>query len=1013
MNRYDYELCSFCPVGSVVFPVELMQYGLTLEVLECAIENMSWSVQEIPNVEFYRKLHYFLKKWDKTRFLTKTCIGKFYLGVDIHLQERGSTPVNTYKFIDKLASSDVPDTALMSYGANKKFSYLQAKIEGFQDQCRSLSDKVEEQEAEIRELKSSQEDYKGLSDKVEEQQAEIQELKNNLESGTDDLLFAKETLRKLSKEKSDLAKKQNCLQKKLHKAKDVNEATLTDLLTIEDELQEENSKLVDKLKENGSVAEPDGAEGENHVVSVRTKEGKVFNTGVRQLHYSLLADGMAPAKIPGTIKSVLHCFVPDLDVDSIKLPHSRCAGYMRKEELKTISMAHKASTIVQSETLHLNSDGTTKFQKKIGGVAINGMVFSLNEVPDGTADSTIEDIARELDKLRDIARALKLSNPDKINWTLFASSTSDSAASQKRFNRLLQQRRDDDQEKYGFPDAETTELVENMCAMHLGSNLRKAFWDGVKDQLKSAEASTCEGRDYSSVDTFIYEFCKLFGTCGVPEYACGRSFKDFLQLKVTECSPEDSCYYRSCAQVSLERQVGNRYFVSAANATRILFLVKAAMEYLQYTGKYEGNNLECTVFKKLLDTELLARLKADAIMHYFVYSELAMLAKSEELKKSAFDMNTHYLELKLFLEMIEEEPSTAMDRNYKVFVSEDRLYGSEKKINHRIRPRNSALHSRLFESDEWDASVLHPVLQVGVSKMKGKLMDYARNQLPGGVYWAPEPAVKEVLKGLRANNDLCESILGLNDYLMTAVPNLHQQTRSNLVEVKKNGTIAWYESLPSEKQEAITKLAVTRRKQVMQETKEAEKELSQKRQESMKQSHERRLALKAKAQKEKEMLSQEHLIETVTELCEAMNEIDSESIPPSKTKQRKLKVLRTQVNIRKKVLKQNINITFTKARKQRPLTDIINDLKKFITEYPAHDPLPATPMPTDHDPFSLVGKEIQHRFIVESGEEQWFCGFVLGYNTNNKMHELIYNGETDHQHFDLSEDIRNGDVKLL
>ena len=92
--------------------------------------------------------------------------------------------------------------------------------------------------------------------------------------------------------------------------------------------------------------------------------------------------------------------------------------------------------------------------------------------------------------------------------------------------------------------------------------------------------------------------------------------------------------------------------------------MKAAIEYLQYTGKDEGNNLECTVFKKLLDTELLAKLKADVIMHYFVYSDLVMLAKSKELKKSAFDMN-------------EEEPSNAMDRNYKVFISEDHLYGSD------------------------------------------------------------------------------------------------------------------------------------------------------------------------------------------------------------------------------------------------------------------------------------------------------------------------------------------------
>ena len=83
---------------------------------------------------------------------------------------------------------------------------------------------------------------------------------------TDDLLVAKETLQKLSKDKSDLAKKQSSLKNKLQKANDVNEATLKDLLTIEDELQEENSKL----RKSGSAAEPNGAKGKHHVVSVRT-----------------------------------------------------------------------------------------------------------------------------------------------------------------------------------------------------------------------------------------------------------------------------------------------------------------------------------------------------------------------------------------------------------------------------------------------------------------------------------------------------------------------------------------------------------------------------------------------------------------------------------------------------------------------------------------------------------------------------------------------------------------------
>ena len=79
---------------------------------------------------------------------------------------------------------------------------------------------------------------------------------------------------------------------------------------------------------------------------------------------------------------------------------------MRKEELTTISMAHKASAIskqAEAGKLHLNTDGTTLQQKKLGGLAINGMVISVNQLPDGSADSAIEDVSRELRKLREIS----------------------------------------------------------------------------------------------------------------------------------------------------------------------------------------------------------------------------------------------------------------------------------------------------------------------------------------------------------------------------------------------------------------------------------------------------------------------------------------------------------------------------------------------------------------------------------------------------------------------------------
>ena len=59
-------------------------------------------------------------------------------------------------------------------------------------------------------------------------------------------------------------------------------------------------------------------------------------------------------------------------------------------------------------------------QKKLGAVAINNMVISVNEVPDGTAVSAINDVSREFENLRKMAHDLGMPNADSINWTLIA-----------------------------------------------------------------------------------------------------------------------------------------------------------------------------------------------------------------------------------------------------------------------------------------------------------------------------------------------------------------------------------------------------------------------------------------------------------------------------------------------------------------------------------------------------------------------------------------------------------------
>ena len=242
----------------------------------------------------------------------------------------------------------------------------------------------------------------------------------------------------------------------------------------------------------------------------------------------------------------------------------------------------------------------------------------------------------------------------------------------------------------------------------------------------------------------MHEFCKLFGKHGTPEYGCGGvTFPDFLALKSSDSGDEASAYYQSCVNVTLERQVGNRYFVSAANASRILFLREAAIDFLRFSGRYNGNRLERDVYRKLQDPDEVSQLKADGLMFQHVYADIVMLAKSNELNKSTLDMNQHYLELKLFLQEVEHFPEVVMDKNLKVFRSEERLYGDKNVVNHRLHLKSQAVQNRLFSPDEWDNSLLHPLLTVGAAAMRETLCSYARNQLPGGIYWDPEPQITD------------------------------------------------------------------------------------------------------------------------------------------------------------------------------------------------------------------------------------------------------------------------------
>ena len=124
------------------------------------------------------------------------------------------------------------------------------------------------------------------------------------------------------------------------------------------------------------------------------------------------------------------------------------------------------------------------------------------------------------------------------------SSTSDSASTQKQFNKLIEECREEDEKLFDPASFETVEIIENFCSMHLGVNLRKAFLSGI---ISHNDISSTD-RQHHPVDTLVHEFCKVFGRHGTPEYGCGvLVFQDFLALMASDTSVSDALqvYYRN------------------------------------------------------------------------------------------------------------------------------------------------------------------------------------------------------------------------------------------------------------------------------------------------------------------------------------------------------------------------------------------------------------------------------------------------------------------------------------
>lgn len=205
------------------------------------------------------------------------------------------------------------------------------------------------------------------------------------------LQSTEQALRDVTNEKVLLRKKKDVAVKKAAKIK-AYKAVLEEECT---RLHIDNIDLALELE--NEVEEESAKDPDFNVLSICSKTGQRYPPEVCKLYYSLLTTQVPASKVEVIIKTVLKTFHPSIDIDQLQLPKESCASYMRMLELKTISNAHKATVLCKQAAegvgFHLNTDGTTKAQKKLGGVVVNNMVVAVNHLADGTAKSAVSDVS--------------------------------------------------------------------------------------------------------------------------------------------------------------------------------------------------------------------------------------------------------------------------------------------------------------------------------------------------------------------------------------------------------------------------------------------------------------------------------------------------------------------------------------------------------------------------------------------------------------------------------------------
>ena len=127
------------------FPTSLNDYGLNEKLLQVVFNQVlegrepEWHLKGITEIQFYRELHQFLKKWPVSYRSTKKTIATFYCAIDPNLKARGIRVDNVYRLIERTSQGKQSPYGVMSYGN----AYCESVIKAMCSETNACTEQVE------------------------------------------------------------------------------------------------------------------------------------------------------------------------------------------------------------------------------------------------------------------------------------------------------------------------------------------------------------------------------------------------------------------------------------------------------------------------------------------------------------------------------------------------------------------------------------------------------------------------------------------------------------------------------------------------------------------------------------------------------------------------------------------------------------------------------------------------------------------------------------------------------